>query len=116
VENLLTLELTAASRPAVTLTGGGRHAERQFLDFRVGDQQLGPLIADRVQQVDLANDYTSVLVTNWPGGFPVQDVRQLLGEAGPPLPDGRTPLYVCAECGCLGCGTVTAVIEHTMMS
>jgi hypothetical protein len=26
------------------------------------------------------------------------------------VPDGRTPLYVCAECGGLGCGAVTAVI------
>jgi hypothetical protein len=37
---------------------------------------------------------------------------QLLGMEDPPLPDGRTPLYLCAECGGLGCGAVTAVIER----
>ena len=82
---------------------GGRRAERRFLDFRIGGQQLGPLVAARVGLADLANDYASVLVTNWPAGFPVQAVRQLLGEVVPAFADGRTPLYLCAECGGLGC-------------
>ena len=71
-----------------------------------------PLVAERVRLVDLANHYVSVLVTNWPAGFDTQAVRQLLGQDGSPFPDGRIPLYVCAECGGLGCGTITAVIEH----
>lgn len=27
------------------------------------------------------------------------------------MPFGRTPLYICAECGDVGCGAVTAEIE-----
>jgi hypothetical protein len=110
--SLLTLGLVPSLRPGRVLDGGGRHAERSFLDFRVGDWLLGPLVATRVRLVDLANDYVSVLVTNWPAGFPAQAVMQLLGMEEPPLPDGRTPLYLCAECGGLGCGAVTAVIER----
>lgn len=58
-------------------------------------------------------DYASVLGTNWPVDLMADRVRILLGEAPTELADGRVPLYVCAECGGLGCGTVTAVIEHT---
>jgi hypothetical protein len=96
-------------------TGGligdrGGKSERTFLDFQVGEDRLGPLVAARAGIVDLANDYVSVLVTNWSAAFRDAAVRQLLGDITSPLPDGRVPLYVCAECGGLGCGTVTAVI------
>ena len=89
--SLLTLGLVPSLRPGRVLDGGGRHAERSFLDFRMGDRLLGPLVAARVGLADLANDYVSVLVTNWPAGFPAQAVMQLLGMEDPPLPDGRTP-------------------------
>jgi hypothetical protein len=112
VTSLLTLSLVPSLRPGRALNGQGRHAERSFLDFQIDDQQLGPLIAARAGLTDLANEYVSVLVTNWPAGFPASAVMQLLGTAGSSLPDGRTPLYVCAECGGLGCGAVTAVIER----
>ena len=39
-------------------------------------------------------------------------VRRLLGEAEPDAPDGRVTVYVCAECGDLGCGAITVVIER----
>ena len=111
VESVLTLGLVPVRLPAVVVAGG-RRAERRFLDFLVGGQQLGRLVAERVRLVDLANAYASVLVTNWPAGFDAQAVRQLLGQDRSPLPDGRIPLYVCAEYGGLGCGTITAVIER----
>jgi hypothetical protein len=111
VESVLTLGLVPVRLPAVEVTGG-RRAERRFLDFLVGGQQLGRLVAERARLIDLANTYASVLVTNWPAGFDAQAVRQLLGQDRPPLADGRIPLYVCAECGGLGCGTITVVIER----
>ncbi|HUC27600.1 MAG TPA: hypothetical protein VMA73_33300 [Streptosporangiaceae bacterium] len=108
---MLTLGLVPVRLPAVEVAGG-RRAERRFLDFLVGGQELGRLVSERVRLVDLANTYASVLVTNWPAGFDAQAVRQLLGEDRSPLADGRIPLYVCAECGGLGCGSITAVIER----
>jgi hypothetical protein len=112
VTSLLTLGLVPVIRPGRLVGDRGRNSERKFLDFKADEEQLGPLIAARVGLIDCANEYASVLVTNWPAGFPAGEVRQLLGEAASPLRDGRIPLYVCAECGGLGCGAVTAVIEH----
>jgi len=57
-------------------------------------------------------DVVSVLVTDWPAGFPAEAVGQLLGEVSSSLPDGRVALYVCPECGDLGCGAVTALVER----
>jgi hypothetical protein len=48
--------------------------------------------------------------------FPVPDqgfVEQLLGLRQGDSPSGRVPLYVCSECGDLGCGAITAVVERT---
>ena len=50
------------------------------------------------------SDLVPVLGTNWPRGFPVEELRCLLGGFASPLPDGRVPVLVWAECGDLGCG------------
>ena len=57
---------------------------------------------------DLTTEYVPILVTNWPTGFPLHDLRVLIGDADSLLPGPRVPLYVCAECGDIGCGAVTA--------
>lgn len=59
-----------------------------------------------------AGQYIPVLVHSWPVGM-TDDVRVLLGEMPAELPSGRVPIYVCPQCGDLGCGAVTAVIERT---
>jgi hypothetical protein len=37
---------------------------------------------------------------------------RLVCLADPDLPDGRVSLYVCPECGDLGCGALSVVIEE----
>ena len=106
------LRLVPAARPG-TVDAAGRRAARSYLDFEVDGERLGPLLSSDVRAVDEANDYASVIVTNWPGGFPLDDVLRLLGETPADLADGRIPLYVCAECGGPGCGAITATIEFT---
>jgi hypothetical protein len=39
-----------------------------------------------------------------------QSVDQLLLQSLSKLPNGRIPIYVCAECGDIGCGVVSAEI------
>lgn len=68
---------------------------------------LGPFLG----YGDVTEEYVSVLVTDWPTGIALDDLERLLGAAGTEELDGRTALYVCAECGDLGCGAVTAVVE-----
>lgn len=40
-------------------------------------------------------------------------VRRLLLKDETDFPNSRQSLYVCAECGDLGCGAVSALIEET---
>lgn len=109
------------SLPALTLvpvhwpersSAHGWRCERSFLDFAIDGLPLGPQLGKLVRVADVANDYASVLVTNWPAGPDTGAVFQLLSESPSPLADSRVPLYVCAECGGLGCGTITAAIER----
>ncbi|WP_123914223.1 hypothetical protein [Georgenia muralis] len=54
----------------------------------------------------------SVLVHSWPVGM-TPDALVLLGDRPSELPDGRAAIYVCAQCGDIGCGAISAVIERT---
>ena len=88
----------------VERSGGSRRAH---LDFVVDGEPL----TDRLAPV--LGDYVAALVLDWPIGFPATDYGYLTGELPAPLPGGRVPLYICPECGDLGCGGVTAVVERT---
>src|SRR5829696_1033621 len=56
-------------------------------------------------------EFAPVLIHSWPVGM-TEDVRVLLGEHPPQLSDGRVLIYVCSECGDLGCGAVSMVVER----
>ncbi|MGW6129037.1 hypothetical protein ACWFNE_03320 [Cellulomonas sp. NPDC055163] len=57
-------------------------------------------------------DNVPVLVHSWPVGM-TDDVLVLLGQRPPELASGRVPIFVCAACGDLGCGAVTAAVDWT---
>ncbi len=82
--------------------GGGGKTQRDFLDFVVDDKPLSEIID---------SDLISPL-----GWFVaeenVKSVRRLLLEEPSDFPDNRRSLYVRPECGGLGCGAVSAVIEQ----
>jgi len=74
---------------------------------------LGTKLNSTLGSAELPYDYVTVLVLDWPIGFPADDYRRLVGELPALFPDGRVPLYICPKCGDLGCGGITAVIEQT---
>ncbi len=82
--------------------GGGGATPRDYLDFVVDGEPLSQKIG---------GDLVSSL-----GWFVPEEnakaVRRLLLEEPPDFPNDRRSLYVCAECGDLGCGAVSAVIEQ----
>ncbi|TDP90622.1 hypothetical protein [Labedaea rhizosphaerae] len=88
-------------------------SRREYLDFIVDGESLRDRLAAVLEDAPTLVDCVPVLVLNWPIGFPAADYGPLIGELPSPLDDGRVPLYVCPECGDLGCGGVTAVIERT---
>ncbi|NRQ31505.1 hypothetical protein HII36_06570 [Nonomuraea sp. NN258] len=101
------LSLVRRVRPYEDLGGGSSRTERWFLDLVIdGDSLLDTLAGRRPALADLS----SVLGLAPP--FDENDVGALLGRSPSPLTDGRIPLYVCPECGDLGCGAVTAVVER----
>lgn len=81
-----------------------RHPESHYLDFVVDGQRL----ADRL---GVAPDMTTLLNRAW---LPSVEgtVLELLGERpAVGLDLGRVLLFVCGECGDLGCGAVTAALD-----
>ena len=82
--------------------GGGGKTQRDYFDFVVDDKPLSERIG---------GDLISCL-----GWFVPEEnaksVRRLLLEEPADFPDNRRSLYVCPECGDLGCGAVSAIIEQ----
>ncbi|GAB3882079.1 hypothetical protein GCM10028802_28100 [Terrabacter terrigena] len=75
-----------------------------YLDFTV---DANPLFSSLAELTPGPFDFVGVIQDAWPIET-VAAIQRLLGEASGDLPDGRVSLYVCPECGDLGCGAVTA--------
>lgn len=85
-----------------TRAGGGGRTERRFLDFTIDGVPLSTLF-----DADFISPF---------GWFPPNEqteiVDRLLGKLPPDLPHHRTSLYICPECGDLGCGAVTVSVQR----
>ncbi|MEV6117073.1 oxidoreductase [Streptomyces sp. NPDC052109] len=99
-----TFGLAPAIRAGGVLADGGYQVHRDFVDFVVDGRPLLFRLSDLDAVSPLASDVPPAIFT--------AQVRALLLEAEPPLPDGRFVIYGCPECADLGCGAVTAVIER----
>lgn len=85
-----------------TRAGGGGRTKRRYLDFVVDGYSLG----DRLDAGDV------IACLGW--GVPAYDddqVQTLLLKQPSPVETGRVMIYVCAECGDIGCGAITARVE-----
>lgn len=78
--------------------GGGGRTERRYLDFVVDGTSL-------YERLGVGDQVTPLGC--WPVETERDHIQQLLSASG------RVPLYVCAECGDLGCGAITALVERT---
>jgi hypothetical protein len=80
--------------------------ERWTFDFLVDGQSLagrfGVAERDLVGRLDRADRAANAAA-----------IRVLTGEDPPDLPPDRVILFVCPECGGLGCGAVTAAVRVT---
>jgi len=80
--------------------GGGGKTQRDYLDFVIDDVSLSEKFGDNIScfgwTVPSENE---------------KAVRRLLLEEPADFPNNRRSLYVCAECGDLGCGAVSLIIE-----
>jgi hypothetical protein len=92
------LQFKREKRPHQIFASGASKTEREFLDFVVNGISLWQLCKearlDAISCVWLPNVYAPA-------------VRRLLLQEPADFADGRISLYVCAECGDIGCGAVS---------
>jgi hypothetical protein len=103
VGSMNTIRLLKTERP---VSGLGSQIKRTFLDFVVDGVCLYERIGRR-------SDLISTLWKDPPMSREEQDkaIRRLLTLDTGDLPNGRVSLYVCPECGDLGCGVISALIN-----
>ncbi|GLF98421.1 oxidoreductase [Streptomyces yaizuensis] len=101
-----TFGLAAAGVAGSPAPAGAGHPPRDVLDFIVDGRPL----LHRLSESD--GDAVCPLASDVPPAIPRAEVRGLLLEAPAPLAGGRRVLYSCSDCGALGCGAVTAVVER----
>jgi len=95
-ERTSTLEVVWADRP-----GGGGATGRRYLDFVVDGVALSTVLkGDVISPLGWGNADEQILALD-----------RLLRRTSPDLPEGRVSLYVCPECGDLGCGAVSVIVD-----
>lgn len=99
------LELKQIKRAGVKYADGTFKSERNFLDFVVDGQSLWEALGKKRDQV-------SIFCVEYAAEETAKAVARLLLHEKAYLPFGRCSLFVCSECGDLGCGTVTALVEQ----
>lgn len=85
-----------------TRSGGGGRTERRFLDFVID----GVALSSRFN-ADFISPFGWVDANEQEAS-----IERLLRKSPPDLAHGRTTLYICPECGDLGCGAITVLIER----
>ena len=99
IENFSKLELTWRIR-----NGGSGRTRRDYLDFVVNGQSLH----------DLLKTGDNIGCLGWfPSSIEENILEQLRTNLLSDLGNDRYPIYVCAECGDIGCGAITVQIEKT---
>lgn len=85
--------------------GTGSKAHRRFLDFVVDGQPLYPATHNY--------DLITPLCIGWPLAAAEGFGERLLGSVPGDAPGGRVAVFVCAECGDLGCGALTVEVRRS---
>lgn len=97
------LTLAPIHRPGATFPGGTYKTERWSWDFVVDGRSLRAEWEDR----DLAG------ALGWADAeVDRATASKLLVEAPPDYPPNRVAIFVCPECGDLGCGAITAAVTR----
>jgi hypothetical protein len=99
------LELTPLIRAGVQYANGTYKSERHFLDFVVDGQSLWRALGER-------HDMVSILCAEYSAAETAKAIERLRLNEKADLPNGRCSFFVCSECGDLGCGAITALVER----
>src|SRR5271163_5354310 len=97
------LELAPATRVGVKYPDGCSKSERHFLDFVIDGQSLWRKIGKPIDSV-------SVICYEYVRDETIKAVNRLLLSEDAVIPDDRRSLFICSECGDVGCGAITALV------
>jgi hypothetical protein len=79
---------------------GTDKAERHFLDFVINGESLWEAVGKH-------HDTVSILCSEFLLKETIEDVNRLLLKGKANAPNDRRSLFICSECGDLGCGAIT---------
>jgi hypothetical protein len=97
------LELKSATRIGVKYPGGTSKSERHFLDFVIDGESLWGKVGKPL-------DAVSVICFEFSRDETIAAVNRLLLTEKAIIPRDRRALFICSECGDIGCGAVTAFV------
>jgi hypothetical protein len=98
------LKLEPLIRQGTQHANGASKSERHFLDFVVDGKSLWEALGKR-------HDMVSILCAEYSADETAKAIGRLLLNGNVDLPNDRRSFFVCSECGDLGCGAITAVVE-----
>jgi hypothetical protein len=99
------LELVPATRIGVKYPDGSYKSERHFLDFVVSGQSLW-------EKVGKPKDMVSVFCYEYAREETIKAANRLLLTENAGLPADRRSLFICSECGDIGCVAITALVAR----
>lgn len=99
-------------RPATSSLGGASCVERTSADFLIDDGSLLELL---VQRAGGHSDFMGCFVNGYAGECQKARTR-LLGISSQSGSEHRVLLYICPECGDVGCGAYSAVVRRDATS
>ncbi len=79
----------------------GAQTPRRFMDFVVDGNPFYPIMGDLIPPLGWLTDEGNQGTVN-----------RLLRKSSADFPNERNSIYVCPECGDLGCGAVSVIIER----
>ncbi len=97
------LKLFPSVRVGVKFSDGAYKSERHFLDFVVNGTSLW-------ERVGKLNDMVTVLCREFAIDETRKAVHRLLLTEKADFPDDRRSLFICSECGDLGCGAISLIV------
>jgi hypothetical protein len=100
-----TLTFLAGIRAGEKYPSGGYKSSRTFFDLIVDGASLW-------ERLGKPHDLVSVLCPDFALPETLKAADRLLLKCEADLPNNRRSLFVCAECGDLGCGTVSVLVTR----
>jgi hypothetical protein len=104
-DSLSEISLSIKSRSPVQFSNGTYKTGRSYLDFVID----GISLAQRFTSAGF--DLVGVFSKSWIPEANEAALRRLLLEESPDFPNGRCSVFICSECGDLGCGAVSVHIS-----